>query len=79
MKRHIKRLTYRNLMIVIHKIMDKGYTMDEAEPIARRLFDEYEANPQGWCIEQMISMVLTKEEYEEEQRLAEQERLIFGF
>ena len=58
----IKNLTYRNLMIVIHKLEKKGYTFEEAEPIARNIFAEF--NPNGLSIERMTEMVLTKSEFE---------------
>lgn len=60
----IKNLTYRNLMIVIHRLMAKGYSMNEAEPIARRIFAEY--NPLGASIEEMTRRVLSKSEWERE-------------
>lgn len=60
----IKNLTYRNLMIVIHKLEKKGYTFKEAEPIARNIFAEF--NPNGLSIERMTEMVLTKSEFENE-------------
>lgn len=60
----IKNLTYRNLMIVIHKLEKKGYTFEEAEPIARNIFAEF--NPNGLSIERMTEMVLTKSEFENE-------------
>lgn len=58
----IKNLTYHNLMIVIHKLMKKGYTLQEAEPIAKRIFEEY--NPFGMSIEEMTENVLSKSEWE---------------
>ncbi len=63
MKNHIRKLTYYNLMVVIRKIMAKGYTMEEAEPVARNIFAEYEACPNGISIETRVGQVLTKEEW----------------
>lgn len=60
----IKNLTYHNLMTVIHKIEKKGYSFKEAEPIARRIFAEF--NPYGMSIQAMIDQVMTKEEWEAE-------------
>lgn len=57
----IKNLTYYNLMVVIHKLEKKGYTKDESEPIARRIFDEF--NPNGLSIETMVGRVLPKDEW----------------
>lgn len=58
----MKNLTYKNLMAVIHKIEAKGYTFEEAEPIARRIFTEY--TPQGLSIEEQVCRILTKAEWE---------------
>lgn len=64
MKRKMKNLTYHNLLSVIRKIMnDKGYTFEEAEPLARNIFAEFEACPQGMSIEQRIGILLSKDEW----------------
>ena len=63
MKR-MKNLTYRNLMTVIHKIEAKGYSFDEAERMARRIFEDFKAQPMGLSIESRVDMILTKEEWE---------------
>ena len=63
MKKHIKRLTYHNFMTVIHKIMAKGYTLEEAEPVARNIFAEFESSPLGISIETRVERILTKEEW----------------
>jgi hypothetical protein len=68
MKRQMRRLTYRNLMAVIHKIEAKGYTFEEAEPVARNIFAEFEAAPGGLSIEERVRRVLTREEWERECR-----------
>ena len=60
----IKNLTYHNLMAVIHKLQKKGYTFEEAEPIARNIFSEYQAAPQGLSIESRIDRELSKKEWE---------------
>lgn len=60
----LRNLTYRNLMAVIHKIEAKGYTFEEAEPIARRIFAAY--TPEGLNIEERVRRVLTKAEWEEQ-------------
>lgn len=69
MKREIKNLTYHNLMVVIHKIEKKGYTFEEAEPLARHIFSEFTARPQGMSIEQRIEQILTKEEWIRQQSI----------
>lgn len=60
----IKNKTYRNLMIVIHKIQKKGYNFDEAEKMAKNIFDEFEARPLGISIEERVRRILPKEEEE---------------
>lgn len=60
----MKNLTYRNLMAVIHKLQKKGYSMEEAEPIARRIFEEFVATPEGLSIETRVDRVLSKAEWE---------------
>ena len=64
MKKQMKNLTYRNLMSVIHKIEAKGYTFEEAEPMARRAFEDFKAQPLGLSIEQRIGMIMDKAEWE---------------
>lgn len=60
----IRNLTYTNLIYVIGRIQAKGYGFQEAEKIARRLFDNL--NPDGKTMDVMIDEVMTKEEYEAE-------------
>ena len=60
MKRQMKNLTYHNLMAVIHKIQNKGYTFEEAEPVARNIFAKFAAAPGGLTIEQRVGQVLTQ-------------------
>ena len=62
----IKNLTYRNLMIVITRIQAKGYDFEESERLARHVFDEFAARPQGMSIEERVRRILTKEEWERE-------------
>ena len=64
----MQRLTYRNLMTVIRKIEAKGYDFQESERIARNIFAEFEARPEGVSIEERVRRVLTKEEWERECR-----------
>ena len=47
----MRRLTYRNLMTVIRRIEAKGYDFQESERLARHIFAEFEARPQGMSIE----------------------------
>ena len=59
----MKSLTYRNLMIVIRKIMKKGYDFSTSERLARNIFRDFAACPNGKSIEERISLILTAEEY----------------
>ena len=59
----MKNLTYRNLMIVIRKIMKKGYDFSTSEQLARNIFRDFAACPNGKSIEERISLILTAEEY----------------
>lgn len=68
-KKQIKRLTYRNLLIVIHKIEAKGYDFKEAETIARRIFEDFQIQPLGLSIEERIGMILNKAEFEAQYQL----------
>ena len=49
----MRRLTYRNLMTVIRRIEAKGYDFQESERLARHIFAEFEARPQGMSIEEL--------------------------
>jgi hypothetical protein len=62
----MKNLTYHNLMAVIHKIEAKGYDFQESERLARHIFDEFAARPQGMSIEERVRRILTKEEFEKQ-------------
>lgn len=72
----MRNMTYRNLMAVIHKIEAKGYTFEEAELIARRIFAEY--TPQGLSIEERVRRILTKAEWEAQSCQGGQDRPHFG-
>ena len=64
----MRNLTYRNLMAVIHKIQAKGYDFKESERLARHVFAEFQASPQGMSIEERVRRILTKEKWETECR-----------
>ena len=66
MKKQMKNMTYRNLMTVIHRLEAKGYDSTESERMARRIFEDFAANPLGMSIESRIDRILTKEEWEAE-------------
>ena len=59
----MKNLTYRNLMIVIRKIMNKGYDFTTSERLARNIFRDFAACPKGKSIEDRINLIPTAEEY----------------
>ena len=63
MARQMKHMTYNNLMAVIRKIQTKGYDFDTAERLARSVFTEYAARPEGLSIEQRIERILDYEEW----------------
>lgn len=60
----MKNLTYHNLMVVIHKIQAKGYDFEVSRRLARNIFEDFEACPQGLSIEERVRRILTKEEWE---------------
>ena len=60
----MKHMTYRNLMIVIHKIQAKGWSFDESERMARNIFSEFSARPLGMSIEERINRIMTRQEWE---------------
>ena len=62
----MKNLTYYNLMVVIHKIQAKGYDFETSKRLARGVFEEFAACPQGLSIEERVRRILTREEWERE-------------
>ena len=62
----MKNLTYYNLMVVIRKIQAKGYDFETSKRLARGVFDEVAACPQGLSIEERVRRILTREEWERE-------------
>ena len=60
----MKNMTYHNLMVVIRKIEAKGYGFKESERMARHIFDEFAARPQGMSIEERVRRILTREDFE---------------
>lgn len=53
----MKRRTYRNCLIICNRIRRKGYDRETAQELMLRIFDEYEANPQGLSIEAREAMI----------------------
>lgn len=62
----MKNLTYYNLMVVIRKIQAKGYDFETSKRLARGVFDEFAACPQGLSIKERVRRILTREEWERE-------------
>ena len=62
----MKNLTYYNLIVVIRKIQAKGYDFETSKRLARGVFDEFAACPQGLSIEERVRRILTREEWERE-------------
>ena len=60
----IKRKTYRNFMYVMNRIQAKGYTFEEAERMTHRVFDDYEAQPEGLGVLARVNMIIDKAEWE---------------
>lgn len=61
--RTIKNRTYRNFMIIMNRILDKGYDRQEAEKITRRIFDEYELNPNGLSVNALEARIIPAAEW----------------
>ena len=57
----IKNKTYRNFMIVMKRIQNKGYGFEEAEQMTHRIFDQFEAWPNGLSVEALTDMIVRKE------------------
>lgn len=68
----IKNLTYRNFIIVMNKIIAKGYDDKTAEDLTRKVFDNYyhDKGRGDRSVEWFIGQILTKEEYDIEQKMA---------
>lgn len=61
--RPIKTRTYYNFMRVRRMIEQKGYDPDTAGDITRRIFDEYEWNPNGLSVLDRVSRILPAEQF----------------
>ena len=55
--RAIKTRTYYNFLRVMRMIEAKGYDAQEAERVTRRIFDQYEAFPQGLSVLALVNMI----------------------
>lgn len=63
--RNIKHKTYNNFMLVMKHIQNKGYDFNEAEKITHNIFNQFENNSMGLSINQLINMIVQKEEHNE--------------
>lgn len=63
----MKRKTYNNVMRATKMIQKKGYSFEEANEMAIRLFDEHTKNMNS--IEFYIDKILDKEEWKRENRI----------
>lgn len=61
--RNMKHMTYNNLMAVIRKIQAKGYDFETSERLARSVFTEFMARPDGMSIEERIKRILDYEDW----------------
>ena len=59
----MKNMTYNNLMAVIRKIQAKGYDFETSERLARSVFTEFLARPEGMSIEQRVERILDYEDW----------------
>lgn len=60
-RRAIKNRTYNNFMRVYNAIRGKGYDRETAETITRRIFDQYEANPNGLSVWGLVDLIKGEE------------------
>ena len=61
--RNMRHMTYNNLMAVIRKIERKGYDFETSERLARSVFTEFLARPEGLSVEARIDRILDYEEW----------------
>lgn len=59
--RAIKNKTYYNFIRVMRMIQAKGYDATEAERMTHRIFEQYEAYPDGLSVLALVDMIVMKE------------------
>lgn len=64
MKRQMRNMTYQNLMTVVKRIQAKGYDFETSDRLARGVFEEFAACPQGLSIKERVRRILTKEDFD---------------
>lgn len=63
----MKRKTYNNVVKATKMIQKKGYSLEEANEMAIRLLDEHTKDMN--CIEFYIDKIISKDEWERENRV----------
>ena len=56
-RRTIKKRTYNNFQRVLRAIVEKGYLIETAEEITRRIFDDFEKNPAGLSVWKRVDLI----------------------
>lgn len=74
MKRNIKKRTYNNFVLVCRAVMNKGYDLDTAADITRRIFDNLEYN--GVSVWRQVDMIIDAAEHEKRVKAEKLRKLI---
>lgn len=61
--KQIKNKTYHNFMRVARLIERKGYDWETAAQLAHSVFAQYEFNPSGLSVLQLVDMIIPTSEY----------------
>ena len=70
----IRKKTYYNFMRVMRMIEAKGYDAEESERLTHRIFDDYEACPEGLSILKRVDMIQPNEKLPAPRKKRVQER-----
>ena len=62
----MRNQTYRNVMILMKRLQEKGYDFEESRDLAFKCFENSAGNNKGMKPEQFEQMILTKKEWEEQ-------------
>ena len=74
MRRNIKKRTYNNFMTVCRAVMAKGYDLDTAADITRRIFDNLEQN--GASVWRSVDLIVDAAEHEKRVKAEKLRKLI---
>ena len=74
MKRNIKKRTYNNFMLICRAVMNKGYDLDTAADITRRIFDNLENN--GVSVWRSVDMIIDAAEHARREKAEKLRKLI---